>query len=414
MNHVANSLNIVSLCSGVGWLDEGVRIGLDYLGFRSRLLCLCERDAYAASVLLARMEDASMERAPVFCGDMRDLDARPMRPFADVLVAGLPCQPYSYAGKKRGHDDQRSYGADGDGPLPQSLRIIEECEPALVFLENVPAWVLGGWFRRYGEELSGLGYTIESPLFVTASSVGASHKRERVFILAHRTVGLADGPRRGLRELWESSRRDGLSDGSGERLADTGSVGRRADQPRRRSSERTAIERSGDAVVDAEDADGRAQLEASGTRSRRCGPDGASRDMADASIARSGRVPESAERSTAATNALRRDSELGDSGGEGHEGPGRREARDVRGIAGSANGMCDVFAPGPSDPRWKVIVEEYPHLVPATEPGFRVLVDGKSVVLDACRTDQLRCSGNGVVAISASVALVELMRRVLK
>ncbi len=180
-----STINTLGLCAGVGMLDLGVATALEWLGFRPRAAALCEWEAYAASVLLARMEDATLEPCPVWAGDLRDFDARTFRGVVDVLAAGLPCQPYSVAGKQLGNSDQRSHGEDGRGPIPQFLRIVEECRPALVFCENVPPWIRGGFFWPVGEELCRLGYTIEDPLFITAESVGASHRRERVFVMAH-------------------------------------------------------------------------------------------------------------------------------------------------------------------------------------------------------------------------------------
>lgn len=220
-------------------------------------------------------------------------------------------------------------------------------------------------------------------------------------------------------------------------------------QPRRRSSERTAIERAGDAMEHAEDADGRCELEAGGARSRRGGPTGASGNVANASIARSGRVSESAERRTAATDALRSDAELADaeclSGGTEQQHDARERPRgttdnepmsrglgdeladamrqqgqvDVRrpwtGDESESANIRSVFAPGPNDvDTWRRTIDERPYLAPAIEPRLRLFLDGRTVVLDESRTDQLRCSGNGVVALCASVAFVELMRRVLK
>ncbi|HMO86840.1 MAG TPA: DNA cytosine methyltransferase [Lacipirellulaceae bacterium] len=276
--------NIASLCSGVGWLDEGVRAGLDLLGCRARPVVYVERDAYAAATLLARMDDETVEPAPVWCGDLRDFDARPFRGLVDVLTAGLPCQPYSVAGKRRGLADHRSYG-DGDGPLPNFLRIVAECRPAVVFLENVPAWIRGGFFRPFGEELCGLGYTIETPLFVSAATVGASHRRGRAFVLAH-----AGG--------------EGLAQWAGER---------RDDEPQCSPAERNRI---------------------------------------------------------------------------------------------------DLFAPGPSDDQWRDILDANPHLAPAIESSVRVLADGRSLVVDESRADQLRCGGNGCVPLQAAAAFVELVRGV--
>lgn len=379
---MADPINILSLCSGVGMLDLGVAAGLDYLGFAPRHVGYCERDAYAASCLMARMEDASLEPAPVFCGDMRDLDALPLRGRVDLVCAGLPCQPYSTAGKQRGLDDHRSYG-DGDGPIPHFLRIVAECRPALVFCENVPPWVRGGWFRPVGEELCRLGYKLARPLFITAESVGASHKRERVFVLAHaagiddRQRRFRDGPNeaaeertrnerghciiteqgaqvavsvgRGFGKLRQPPGSNGLADGGDEPLADAERIGGGAGQPRGGSSRGSTAGRTSEAM-------GHAQ---------RAGPQG--------------RRPGLAERR-----------------GE-FVAPGR-DGADVA-----------LFAPGPSGD-WQGIDEA---IWPAIKPGFRVLADGRTLVVDASRADQLRCGGNGCVPLQAAVALVELMREVM-
>lgn len=128
-------------------------------------------------------------------------DGRPWRGVVDCIIAGLPCQPYSLAGKRIGNDDARSWG-DGAGPIPSTIRIIDEARPALVWLENVPAWVVGGFFQPVAEALSAMGYRVESPIFVAAEDVGASHRRERVFVMAHsgsfgrRPKGDSDGTSR--------------------------------------------------------------------------------------------------------------------------------------------------------------------------------------------------------------------------
>lgn len=68
-----------------------------------------------------------------------------------------------------------------------------------------------------------------------------------------------------------------------------------------------------------------------------------------------------------------------------------------------------LFPPGPSDrDAWSRMPA---HLAPAIEPGFRLHVDDDAVVVDASRTDQLRCGGNGVVALTAGLAFVTLARK---
>ena len=192
-------INILSTFSGIGALDLAVSSALRALGFGARACCYCEREAHAAAALVARMEDASLDPGPVW-DDIRTFDGRPWCGLVDLLIGGPPCQPYSLAGKRRGCVDRRSYGA-GDGPIPHLLRVIAECRPSVVFLENVPAWLSGGHFRRFGEELSGLGYAIEEPLFFAAQDVGAPHRRERVFVMAHRDSPRKQKPARAEREV---------------------------------------------------------------------------------------------------------------------------------------------------------------------------------------------------------------------
>ena len=156
-------------------MDLGVGLAL---GGRSRTLCYVEREGYSAAVLVARMEDEALDCAPVW-DDLgtfgRDVigGAR-----VDYLCSGLPCQPYSNAGARKGHDDERAI-------WPEFVRITDELEPALVFLENVPP------FLKHAEpvwrELRRLGFEWAPPLLHTSSEAGAPHARRRFFaVAAHR------------------------------------------------------------------------------------------------------------------------------------------------------------------------------------------------------------------------------------
>jgi hypothetical protein len=69
------------------------------------------------------------------------------------------------------------------------------------------------------------------------------------------------------------------------------------------------------------------------------------------------------------------------------------------------------FAPDHNPDNWRGVLGPNPHLVPSLEPGFRVLVDGVAVALDADRADQLRAAGNGVVTFQAAVAYGVLFDR---
>jgi DNA (cytosine-5)-methyltransferase 1 len=156
---------------------------------RARTVCYVERDAFAAAVLLARMADSFLERAPVW-DDLITFDARAWRGVVDLVTAGFPCQPWSVAGKRKGLDDERWL-------WPDIIRIVRDCEPSFVFLENVPGLYRHG-LREVLSDLAALGFDAEWTC-VSATDIGASHRRERVFILAHRDATVWD----------ESGRRNG-------------------------------------------------------------------------------------------------------------------------------------------------------------------------------------------------------------
>ncbi|NIU03711.1 MAG: DNA cytosine methyltransferase, partial [Gammaproteobacteria bacterium] len=90
---VDSEINLLSLCSGVGGLDLGVRLALP----GSRVVGYVEREAYCAAVLLARMADKTLDAAPIWCGDLGEFDGGPWRGAVDGIVSGIPCQPHSVA-----------------------------------------------------------------------------------------------------------------------------------------------------------------------------------------------------------------------------------------------------------------------------------------------------------------------------
>ncbi|EQA98914.1 DNA methyltransferase [Sphingobium baderi LL03] len=165
-------LDGISLCAGAGGLDLGLHIACS--GYRT--VGYVEREAFAAATLVARMEDKALDPAPVW-DDLTTFDGRPWRGLVDILTAGYPCQPFSVAGRRLGEADPRHL-------WPHVARIIRECDPRLVFLENVANHLRLG-FPEVARELVGMGYVLAAGLF-TAAEVGAPHRRERLFILAVR------------------------------------------------------------------------------------------------------------------------------------------------------------------------------------------------------------------------------------
>lgn len=404
-------MRVISLCSGVGMHDLALGTIFD-----ARTVCYVEREAYPASQLAGLMEAKCLDEAPIW-SDLATFDARAWRGIVDAIIAGLPCQPYSPAGKRLGNTDARAYG-EGDGPIVHFLRIVSECQPAVVFIENVPAWVTGGWFRSVGDELCQLGYEIEDPLFLGADDVGATHQRLRVWIVAYRD---RDVLRANFRQsVSESDWRDNPR-GRGSELADPRRCHDNAVEPLTvaQRSDTTSVGGVGGIVDDPSSSrrEGRKSESAEPIRdgARRGESSGRCDSMANSS---GGRFE-----NESGLFAPRRQSDTSD--GSGHLGDTDGAHRERRGGGGGESEEREVedgharlasrelFAPGPRDGRWRDIINSAQHLAPATQPGVHGVVDGASLVVDASRRKQLRALGNGGVPLCAAVAWGTLARRVL-
>jgi DNA (cytosine-5)-methyltransferase 1 len=121
----------------------------------------------------------------------------------DIIAGGFPCQDISYAGKGAGLDGERS------GLFYEVARIVSEMGPRFVVLENVSALLTRGMGDVLGT-LASLGYDAEWHC-ITASSVGAPHRRDRVFIIAHAQSERC-GARRSRRTTSVGSRQEDASE----------------------------------------------------------------------------------------------------------------------------------------------------------------------------------------------------------
>lgn len=162
----------LSLCSGIGGLELGLKLAL---GDAYRCGVYVEREAFAAAILVERMEESALDRAPVW-DDLTTFDGRPWCGSVDIVSAGFPCQPFSVAGKRKGLDDERWI-------WPDIARIIREVQPRLVFLENVSGLARHGLGSVLGD-LAEMGFDAEWDLF-SAEETGAPQERKRLFILAY-------------------------------------------------------------------------------------------------------------------------------------------------------------------------------------------------------------------------------------
>jgi site-specific DNA-cytosine methylase len=113
-------------------LDLGIMLAEP--GYHTR--AFVELEDWPRSVLIAAQRAGYFAPAPIW-DDLRSFDARPFRGAFDIVLAGYPCQPFSAAGKRGGADDPRHL-------WPEVARVIRECSPEWVFLENVAGHVTLG------------------------------------------------------------------------------------------------------------------------------------------------------------------------------------------------------------------------------------------------------------------------------
>jgi DNA (cytosine-5)-methyltransferase 1 len=216
-------LNGLDLFSGIG----GITRTLD--GY-VRPVAYCEIDPYARGVLLSRISSGDIPDAPVW-DDVSSLHGA-MLPRVDIIYGGFPCQDISVAGRGAGLGGKRS------GLFFEVVRLAEEIKPKLIFLENVPAIRTRG-LERVLEELTALRYDCRWGM-LSAQDVGANHKRERWFLLAHsRSMERATGSEEQgtIREVPEDGTVDDSSNGPGSSLADASGGGlERSDSTNRQKS----------------------------------------------------------------------------------------------------------------------------------------------------------------------------------
>ena len=162
-------MNSLELCAGAG----GQAQGLERSGFEHE--ALVEIDSAACATL--RLNRPLWN---VIEGDLAQFDAKSYRG-VDLVAGGVPCPPFSKAGKQMGADDERDL-------FPQAIRIVRETRPQAVMLENVRG-LLDGIFADYRQnianQLQAIGYWTDWHLF-NAADFGVCQLRPRVVFVALR------------------------------------------------------------------------------------------------------------------------------------------------------------------------------------------------------------------------------------
>lgn len=173
----------LDLFSGIGGIAIALRGYVEPLAY-------CEIDPYCQSVLLSRMHEGHLPKAPIW-DDVRTLSIDGLEA-VEIIYGGFPCQDISIAGHGSGLDGKRS------GLFFEIVRLAEEIKPKYIFLENVGAIRSRGGVRVV-TEIAKLWYDCRW-CCISAASIGAMHKRERWFLLAHSNSESGSGLSGGTKE----------------------------------------------------------------------------------------------------------------------------------------------------------------------------------------------------------------------
>ena len=185
-------MNVLDLFSGIG----GFSLGLERAGMKT--VAFCEVDKKCQEVLRKHWKDV-----PIF-DDVTTLKGTDIDGTIDVICGGFPCQDISLAGKGAGLEGERS------GLWWEFHRLIKEIKPKYAIIENVSALRSRG-LDQVLRSLAEIGYDAEWHC-ITAASIGAPHRRDRIWIVAYprcwtRWEGISGSlGRDGERELEETIR----------------------------------------------------------------------------------------------------------------------------------------------------------------------------------------------------------------
>jgi DNA (cytosine-5)-methyltransferase 1 len=176
-----SKLKILDLCSGIG----GFSLGLESTG-GFETIAFCEFDPFCQKVL-----NKHWPEVPIY-NDLKEISKNEETirniPEHDLICGGIPCQPFSVAGKQKGKEDDRHL-------WPYMFKIIEQKKPTWVIVENV-----GGFVNVALDDvcldLEAEGYATQS-FIIPACGVEAPHRRDRIWIIGKRDVVDSDSTRTG-------------------------------------------------------------------------------------------------------------------------------------------------------------------------------------------------------------------------
>jgi DNA (cytosine-5)-methyltransferase 1 len=166
MGRASAAMKCGHLFNGIG----GFALAASWMGWEN--VFHCEIDPYCNEVMRKNCPNSKKY------GDIKRTKFGEWRGAVDIISGGDPCQPSSYAGLRKGKEDERYL-------WKEYRRCVEECRPKYIINENVPGSISNGILDEKIDQVEAIGYTCWPPLIIPASAVGSLHRRDRVWLVAH-------------------------------------------------------------------------------------------------------------------------------------------------------------------------------------------------------------------------------------
>ena len=221
-------MKVLDLFSGIGGFSLGFeRAGMETVAF-------CDTDPFCRAVLRKHWPNVPVYR------DVTHVTVRSVQRLGpiDLVSGGFPCQPVSVAGAQQGEADDRWL-------WPELYRVLGEVKPRWFVGENVSGLLSANGGRLFGDilrDLAAIGFAVEWHC-IPAFAVGAPHRRDRVWIIAHTDDAIRDESR-GRNGQDRTSETEFKHDGEAQSVADTASSRRRPEgRPSETVSESGAFKR---------------------------------------------------------------------------------------------------------------------------------------------------------------------------
>ncbi len=183
MSDEGRTYTSVEICAGAG----GQALGLHRAGFQHR--ALIEIDPHAVQTLHHNTRRHGWRNCEILQWDLTDFDMQDLKKVLggeslDLLAGGVPCPPFSHAGKQLGEDDERDL-------FPAMLNMVKQLEPRAVMIENVrgllePEHKFRDYRLRIRGELESLGYRVLGWDVLEARDFGVPQLRPRAILVAMR------------------------------------------------------------------------------------------------------------------------------------------------------------------------------------------------------------------------------------